>query len=381
MQRVALQWLYCGLLALAGVASAQPRRRPNPLLVESCLPFNYPPFDMIRNEHFLPAIEQGMAELTEEVEAIAGSTDTPTFDNTIVALERATPTHERRGIFFNLTSANTNPEMQEVQRTVAPELAAHTDAILLDPRRSARRRAPRFSRHARPRSGIGSRLLWRYHHDFVRAGARLPEASKAKLRALNTELATLQTAFEQNVLKEREASAVVFDTREELAGLNDASITEAAEAAKAAGKASSWSPSSTPPARRRDGAGEPRAREKLMAASLARGSRGGEFDNRAVVAAIASKRAERAALLGYPNHAAFQLEDARREASTGSTRSWPGSRRRPSPTRARRPRDAGRVDAEKGGFKPTPPTGPTSPRRCARPTTPSTSRSASRTTS
>src|SRR5262249_5895279 len=127
-------------------------------------------------------------------------------------------------------------ELQDVQRKVAPELAAHNDAILLDPRLFARVDTLYAARDKLGLDAEAARLLWRYHQDFVRAGARLPETGKAKLRTLNTELATLETAFEQNTLKERDASGVVFDKREELAGLTDAEITEAAEAAKAAGK-------------------------------------------------------------------------------------------------------------------------------------------------
>ena len=139
-------------------------------------------------------------------------------------------------IFSNLNSANTNPALQDVQRKMAPRLAAHDDEIMLDPRLFARIDALYKARDSLGLDAESARLLWRYHQDFVRAGAQLPEASKAKLRALNAELATLQTTFAQNVLKERGASAVTFDTRAELAGLSDAEIETAADAAAKAGK-------------------------------------------------------------------------------------------------------------------------------------------------
>jgi peptidyl-dipeptidase Dcp len=156
-----------------------------------------------------------------------------------------------------------------------------------------------------------ARLLWRYHRDFVRAGALLPEEGKARLRALNAELATLQTTFEQNVLKERDASAVLFASRDELAGLDDAALAAAAAAAQAAGKPGQFliALGNTSGQASLTLLQRPASRARLMAASLARGSHGGPFDNRATVVAIARKRAQRAQLLGYPSHAAYQLED------------------------------------------------------------------------
>ncbi len=285
-----------------------PAMTDNPLLTESSLPFHYPQFDKIKNEHFLPAFEQGMAESLKETAAIANNPEKPTFENTIVALEKSGELLSRSGrIFFGLAQANTNPEIQKVQRTLAPRLSAHNDAITLNPVLFARVKALYDARDSLGLDAESKRLLWRYHRDFVRAGALLSEADKTKLRTLNGELATLSTSFSQNVLKERDASAVLFDTREELAGLSDSQIATAAKAGKE-GKFLVALQNTT---------GQPpladltnhATREKIMAASLARGSRGGEFDNRALVSAIAKKRAERAALLGYPNYAAFQLEE------------------------------------------------------------------------
>jgi peptidyl-dipeptidase Dcp len=353
MRGVAALWLCCGLLALAGAASAQPAASHNPLLVESSLPFNYPPFDRIRNEHFLPAFEQGMSERLAEVQAIAGSADAPTFDNTIVALERAGALLRRARIFFNLNGANGNPDMQKVARTLAPKLAAHNDAIQLDPalfRRIDTLYAARDTLGLDPES---ARLLWRYHRDFVRAGVQLPDEGKARLRALNAELATLQTTFEQNVLKERDASAVIFATRDELAGLDEASITEAAAAAKSGGMEGKFliALGNTTGQASLTVLKSHVAREKLMAASLARGSHGGPYDNRAVVAAIARKRADRALLLGYPNHAAFQLEDGT-AGTVELLNKTLAQLAPPAVANARREAAAmqGLVDEEKGGY-------------------------------
>jgi peptidyl-dipeptidase Dcp len=300
------------LPAIVGATWAADAPPVNPLLVESTLPLHYPRFDQIRNEDFQPALEQAMAQHRQEIEAIAGNPDKPTFDNTIVAMERAGRTlHRVETIFFSLNGANTNPQLQDVQRRMAPQLAAHQDEIVLNPRLFARIEAVYAARESLGLDPESARLLARYHQDFVRAGAQLPAASQAKLRALNAELATLQTTFAQNVLKERGASAVVFDTRAELAGLSEAEIKIAADAATRAGKPGKFLVELV------NTTGQPvltnltshASRLKVMAASLARGSRGGEFDNRATVSALARKRAERAALLGYPNHAAYQLAE------------------------------------------------------------------------
>jgi peptidyl-dipeptidase Dcp len=341
--------------ALAATADAATATPANPLLAESPLPFHYPQFNLIRTEHYLPAIEAGMAEQRKLVEAIAANPDKPTFENTIVALERSSTTLDRVLLVFeNQTSANTTPELQAVQRTVSPKLAQHNDAILLDPRLFARVDALYAQRDQLGLDPESARLLWRYHQDFVRAGARLPEAGKAKLRALNTELATLDTAFEQNVLKEREASAVVFDKREELAGLSDAEIAAAADAAAKEGKPGKFLVELV------NTTGQPvltnlsvhASREKVMAASLARGSHGGEFDNRKVATDVARMRAERAALLGYSNHAAFQLEE-QTVGSVATLDKFLAELAPPAVANARKEAAdmQAMADAEKGGFK------------------------------
>jgi len=343
------------LPALVGTAFAADAPPVNPLLVESTLPLHYPRFDQIHDADFQPALEQAMADHRKEIEAIAANPDKPTFDNTIVAMERAgRPLNRVQTIFYNLTSANTNPQLQDVQRKMAPAFAAHQDETLLDPRLFARIDALYKQRDSLGLDAESARLLWRYHQDFVRAGAPLPEASKAKLRALNAELATLQTTFAQNTLKERTASAVVFDTRAELAGLSDAEIKTAGDAAAKAGKPGKFVVELV------NTTGQPvlaeltshASRLKVMAASLARGSRGGEFDNRAIVASLAKKRAERAALLGYPNHAAFQLA----EQTVGSVDVMNKMLAQLStPAVINAHKEAAQlqamIDAEKGGFK------------------------------
>ena len=284
----------------------------NPLLTESTLPYQFPPFDQIRNEHFQPAIEKGMAEQLRDIEKIASSSEAPTFENTIVAMERSGRLLVRaERTFGNLNSANTNPEMQRIDKELSPKLSAHRDAIRLN--------GPLFARvqkiyDEREKLGLDPEskfLVERYYKDFVRAGAKLSEADKGKLKAMNSELATLQTQFEQNVLKEKNASSVVVEKREELDGLSDNAIAAAAAAAKDEGKEGKFvlrlqNTTGQPPL---DSLKNRALRERIMKASLSRNSKGGEFDNREVVARIARLRAERAKLLGYASHADYQLED------------------------------------------------------------------------
>lgn len=284
----------------------------NPLLTESTLPYQMPPFDKIKDKHFQPALEQGIVEEEKEADTIANQKEKPTFENTIVALEKMGQLLDRaRRTFSNFTAANTNPTLQKIEKDMAPKLAAHTDAIRLNGALFARIETLYNNRENGGLDPESKWLLERYYKDFVRAGARLSESDKSKLKAMNAELATLQTTFDQNVLKEKNAGSILVNDRAELAGLSDNEIAAAAAAAKADGKEGKFvirlmNTSGQPPL----GSLQNRAlREKIMQASLARNNHGGEWDNKAVVIRTAKLRAERAALLGYASHAAYQLED------------------------------------------------------------------------
>ena len=303
-------------LALAApalpAAETAPLPMDNPLLVESNLTHNFPRFDLIKDEHYLPAFEAGIAEQRREIDEIAGNNAAPTFDNTIVALERSGQTLRRASsVFFSLSGTNTNPEMQKIEKIMAPKLAAHGDSIRLNPALFARIEQLYQQRASLRLDAESDRLLERYYKDFVRAGAKLSEGDKTVLRALNAELASLHTNYSQNVLKEINASAVLVETRAELDGLSDNAIAAAAAAAKAAGHEGKYL------IRLLNTTGQPplaslknRAlRQKIYEASVSRNSRGGDFDNREIVSKIAKTRAERAALLGFKHHAALQIEE------------------------------------------------------------------------
>src|SRR5881275_1341421 len=267
----------------------------NPLLTESSLPYHVPPFDRIKDEHFEPAIEAGMREELNEVEAVANNSEKPIFDNTIVALERTGRLLDRaERTFENLNACNTNPTLQKIETEMAPKLSAHRDAIHLNGKLFARIQQLYDDRDKLGLDPESAYLLERYYKDFVRAGAKLSDSDKEKLKKINVELATLQTQFEQNVLKEKNASSIVVDRKEDLAGLSDnqmASVTAAAKAEHKEGKFVIQLQNTT---------GQPllgslqsrQLRERIMRTSLARNSKGGEFDTRRVVLRTSQLRAK-----------------------------------------------------------------------------------------
>jgi len=340
-------------LAVAGAANAA-LPASNPFAQESRLPLNYPAFDQIKNADYGPAYEEGMKEQAAEIAKIANNKAAPTFENTIVAMERSGRLLDRvSSVFGNLSGANTNDEFDALNRELAPKLSAHSDAIRLNEKLYARIKTLYDKRDKLKLDPESKRLLERYHTDFVRAGAKLSAADKEKLKAYNSQLAALSTTFSQNVLKEANASALVVDTREELAGMSDKAIDAAAAAAKAKGMDGKFYIAivNTTGQAPLEVLTNRATRERLLALSLARGSHGGEFDNREVVLKITKLRAERAALLGYPSHAAYQLEDQTAH-DTDAVNKLLGELVKPAVNNARKESAdiQAVIDAEKGGF-------------------------------
>ena len=284
----------------------------NPFFQESDLPYGMPAFDQIKDEHYLPAFERGMAEELSEYEAIATNPEAATFENTIVAMERAGQLLDRTSRVFNaMGGAHTNDTIKEVDTLLAPVLSAHNDSIYLNKDLFARINSLYQTREELQLDPESLRLLERYQTDFVRSGAELSDDEKSRLRNINSERAELATAFGQNVLNEVNDSAVVVNSRDELAGLSDSEIESAATAAEERGlegkyvitlRNTTQQPVLTSLENRN-------LRQRIQEVSTARGSRGNEYDNREIVVRILALRAERAALLGYENHAAFILED------------------------------------------------------------------------
>ncbi|AGM06688.1 M3 family metallopeptidase [Amycolatopsis keratiniphila] len=281
----------------------------NPFAAPSELPYALPPFDRIADEHFLPAFEAGLAEHAAEIEEIANSAEPPTFENTIVALEKSGRLLSRvSSVFFNLAGSNANDEIQRVQAEMAPRLAAHADAINLNPALFARINSLFERKDELGLDGESLRLLERHHTDVRRAGAGLPEADQKRLRELNEQLSTLSTRFQQNLLKDTNELAVVVDDVAELAGLGEDEIATAAETAGEEGKY--VLKLTLPTAQAALASLEDRAlRERIFTASVSRGNRGNESDNNGIVAELVRLRAERAAVLGFPDHASYVIED------------------------------------------------------------------------
>ena len=284
----------------------------NPFAAPSELPYALPPFDRVADEHYRPAFEAGLAEHASEIDEIAGNDAEPTFDNTVVALERAGQLLSRvYSVFGNLAGSTSTDEIQAIQAELAPKLAAHHDAIHLNPSLFARIDTLHGRRDELGLDEESRRLLERWHTDFSRAGAGLPEADQARLRELNEQLSTLQTRFQQNLLKDTNDLAVVIEDVAELRGFGESAIATAAEAAAARGEHGKYVLNLTLPTGQAalESLEDRAVRERIYRVSVSRGNRGNEFDNNEIVAEIVHLRAERAALLGYPNHAAYIIAD------------------------------------------------------------------------
>lgn len=284
----------------------------NPFYTESSLYMKYPKFDEIKNENYTPAFEKGMADHMAEIDAIAERADSPTLENTIIAMEKSGALLDRVAtVFFALISANTNDEMEKIRSEMAPKLSAHSDQILLNGKLFHRVKTIYEQRDQLGLDAESKRLVEKYYTDFIRSGANLSNEEKESLKKINGEMAVLQTTFSQNVLKEVNALAVVVDSKDELDGLSDAAIEAAANEAKSRELDGKYVLTL------RNTSGQPpmasltnRAlRERIHKTSLSRGSRDGDFDNRDILANVIKLRAERAQLMGYNNHAAYSLEN------------------------------------------------------------------------
>ncbi|WP_433591196.1 M3 family metallopeptidase [Nocardia sp. CA-145437] len=282
----------------------------NPFFERSVLPYELPEFAEIGDEHYLPAFERGMAEQLAEVAGITAGQGEVTFANTVEALELSGQLLGRVSrVFFNVASSDSTERTEAIEAEVSPRLAAHEDSILLDGELFQRIEELYERRGELGLDAEQVRLLERYRLRFVRAGARLDAGQQARLRELNAELASASTLFKKNNLANTNAAALILDRAEQVEGLADAAVAAAAENAAALGHAGAWALSlqnvSNQPVLAE--LADRDVRERMMAASLGRGF--GEGGNAELAVQMAALRAERAALLGYSDHAAYVVED------------------------------------------------------------------------
>ncbi|WGW11098.1 M3 family metallopeptidase [Saxibacter everestensis] len=282
----------------------------NPFFSASDLPYQLPPFGRIRDEHFMPAFERGMAEQLDEVAAIVADAEPPSFANTVVRLEQSGQLLTRVArVFFNLHSSDATPEIEAIDREISPRYAAHHDAINLNPGLYARLRA--IDPQSERLDAESTRLLEDYLRNFRRAGAGLDDEDKATLRQLNSELASLTSEFAQLLLADTNEAAVIVDDVADLAGLPEDAISAAANAAEERGHAGRFLLSLVLPTEQPALASleNPNIRRALFEAAVTRGAQANQNDTRAVISRITALRARRAHLLGYPTHSDYQIED------------------------------------------------------------------------
>ena len=279
---------------------------------DSSLPFMAPDFSKITEDDYLPAFEQGMAIQRAEVAAIVNNPAAPSFTNTIVALEKSGRMLGRvSNVFFGLTGSNTTPRLDDIDTEIGPKLAAHNDSINLNAALFARVKAVYDSRASMTMTREDAALLEKTYDDMVHAGALLSEDERSQVMAINSELSRLTTEFSQTVREGTLANALIVDTAEELAGLSDSEIQQAAELAAEKGAPGKYALALQntsqqpvlPALTNRE------TRERLFQASLARSSKGGELDTRTMLARIAALRAQKASLFGKPDWATYTMYD------------------------------------------------------------------------
>lgn len=284
----------------------------NPFLTEYATPFGVPPFEKIKLEDYKPAFLQGMEEQAQEINAIVNQRSVPDFENTIVTLDQSGQLLRNvSAVFFGQNSANTNDEMQALSRELSPLLSKHGDDISLNSRLFARVKEVYDNQAKFNLDKEQTKLLEETYKDFVRGGANLDSTKQTVLRELNSEISMLQLTFGQNMLKETNAFQLIIEKQEDLSGLPENLIANAAEAAKEAGMEGKWlftlqNPSVMPFLQYSD---KRDLREKIFKGYINRGNNGNEADNKEVVKKLLTKRLEKAKLMGYDDYASFVLED------------------------------------------------------------------------
>ncbi|HEY9115974.1 MAG TPA: M3 family metallopeptidase, partial [Bacteroidales bacterium] len=282
----------------------------NVLITTFTTPFGVPPFDQISLEDYKQAFDAGIELQNNEIEAIASNPEAPNFKNTIEKLENSGKLLERtETIFFNLLSANTNKEMQQLAQEIAPKLSAHGDNILMNEQLFKRIQSVYQVKDRLELSQEQQRLLEETYTDFVRGGAELSEADKTKLKEINEKLSVLSLQFSENVLDENNNFELIIENKDDLTGLPESVISAASEAATEKGKPGKWvftldQPSRVPFLQFADNRD---LREKILKGYINRGDNNNEYDNKEIVMQIVNLRIEKAKLLGFESYADFVL--------------------------------------------------------------------------
>ncbi|MFN8573541.1 MAG: M3 family metallopeptidase [Gemmatimonadaceae bacterium] len=355
--KVTLPLIWLAVACSAGTKSApsSDTESANPFMSASTLPFEAPPFDRIHNAHYQPAIEEGMRQQLAEVTTIANDSSPATFENTIERMEHSGALLTRvMRVFSGITQANTNDSLQAVQTAVAPKLAAHHDEIYLNEKLFARVQQLYDARAAAKYTDEQRRLVERYYRDFVRAGAKLSPADKAKLRSLNEEESKVSTDYEHRLLAARNDAGVVITDSSKLAGLSPGDVAAAAEEAKSRKSSGQWvlALQNTTQQPVLASLTDRAVREQVLAASLQRGLSSGANDARPLVARLATLRLEKAKLLGFSTWAAYVLDDAMAKTPASAikllTDLVPATTQK---AKAEAQRMQQIIDSEHGGFK------------------------------
>ncbi|OJX50984.1 MAG: peptidase M3 [Flavobacterium sp. 38-13] len=295
------------------IEAQENKQNMNPFFQPYSTPYEVPPFDKIKNEHFKPAILEGIKRHEAEINAIANNTAAPTFENTILAMENAGELLANVNIVFsNLNGANTNEEMQKIAKEVSPNLAAHNDNIYLNEKLFARVKAIWDKKESLGLNPEQAKILENLHKAFVRSGANLATADKEKLRKINAELSMTSLKYGQNILAETNKYELVITDKKDLAGLPQELINTAADDAKAKGKEGKWvftlSNSSVMPFLQYSS--NRKLRQEIWNAYQTRGNHDDALDNKENAVKLANLRGEKARLLGYKSHAAYVLEES-----------------------------------------------------------------------
>lgn len=316
MKKIAIVFVCLGLILVSCSKKAEEKPTEaalaNPFYEEWDTPFGVPPFDRIKEEHYMPAFIEGMKRHDQEIDSIVNNSESATFENTVVALDRSGAFLTRVDrVFENMTGANTNEELQKIENKVAPLLSKHNDDINLNEGLFRRIKAVYEQKDSLDLNPEQKMLLEKTYKRFVRGGANLSKEEKARFREINEELSVLSVKFAKNVLDETNAFEMVIENAEDLAGLPDSVITAASEAAQEKGYEGKWvitlhKPSFIPFLQYSENRG---LREKVFKAFSNLGNTGNAYDNKSLASKMAALRAERAQLLGFKTHADYVLEE------------------------------------------------------------------------